>query len=228
MSVKTKLFASSIFSGLLIFSGLSSVEAAENTSSPKAKVTVINNLTGESKAIPVIDKKISTEISPKSINTLERSTVFKESNVKSFVEEHEVFIPSQELGVNSKVPLRGSVTTYDSKGGVQSAGGITAKLNVAYDMGVEKIRLNKVYGSWSPSHGYYLTNRKVNAHTGQLWGYTFSKAPTTNSFSYTTGFGYNRYAGGGDISPRAWSSAVSRVSGMSATYTIQVEFTFPT
>lgn len=224
-----KVITSSLASAIIFLSGVPLTQAEEvSTQTPKVKVTVKNNLTGETKLVKALDKKISSFSALKNTSTAERSVVSTDQSVKSVVEGHEIFIPSEEIGNQKDSNSSIVASTYDTDGKTKNAGGVTARLNVAYDMGTEKIRLNKIYGSWTPSSGYYLTNRKVNAHTGQIWGYKIAKTPTTNSFSYNTGFGYNPYAGGGDISPRAWSSAISHVSGMTATYTIQIEFTFPT
>ncbi|MCC0785062.1 hypothetical protein IR152_18865 [Clostridioides sp. ES-S-0108-01] len=129
----------------------------------------------------------------------------------------EVFIPIGEL-----------ITPFESTGGTHTSGGVTAKLNVDYDVNStnEKVRLNRVYGSWTPNSSLYtLSNRSVNAHSGVITGKKLTKSPTSNTFSYTTGWGYNDRAWGNNA-PRAWSSAKIHVQGMTATHTINVEFTY--
>ncbi|RJS50192.1 hypothetical protein CJ483_23370 [Bacillus sp. PK3_68] len=66
----------------------------------------------------------------------------------------------------------------------------------------------------------------VNAHSGSIHGKSLSKAPTSNTFSYTTGWGYNFFATG-QASSRAWSSAKVHITGMTTTHTISLEFTYP-
>ncbi len=188
----------------------------------KVKVTVTNNETGETTVLDPI----------KSIGSIEKKNSIKINSIQSVdnesvVEGHEVFIPIERI---TKKPL-GDITPFDTGSGSKTAGGVTARLSVNYDLAntstQQKIRLNKVYGSWTPSSSmYYLTDREVDAHSGSIHGKTISKEPTSNSFSYLTGFGYNVYATG-QSSPRAWSSAISRISGMTATYTITLDITFP-
>ncbi|MBT2616370.1 MULTISPECIES: hypothetical protein [unclassified Bacillus (in: firmicutes)] len=141
---------------------------------------------------------------------------------------------SIDVGYNFFVPLENEnssgITPFTVTGGLKTSGGITARLNVNYDVSSnkEKIKLNKVYGSWTPSSNMYsLSTRTVNAHSGTIQGKSLpQKKPSSNSFTYTTGWGYNYFATG-QASPRAWSSAKAHISGMTATHTIKLEFTYP-
>lgn len=176
----------------------------------KVKISITNNQTGETKVLDPITANHSTKI-----NSIQ-------SNDESVVVGYEVFVPIENSNSSGITPL-------DVSGGSKTAGGVTARLNVDYDVSSngEQIRLNKVYGSWTPSDSmYYLTDRKVEAHSGAIWGKNLSKTPTSNTFSYTTGWGYNYFAGG-QASPRAWSSTTIHISGMTATYTITLEITYP-
>lgn len=166
------------------------------------KLTITNNETGETKVIEDPISTSNTESKGKLVKGYEFLAPIEDSNSSDF-------------------------TTYDNTGGSKTGGGVTANLYVDYNISGEKIRVNKVWGSWVPSaQMYYLTNRKVDAHSGAVWGSNLSKTPTANSFSYTTGWGYNYFAGG-QSSPRAWTSAIAHVSGMSTTYTITLEITYP-
>ncbi|MBS2771132.1 hypothetical protein KFV09_06175 [Anoxybacillus rupiensis] len=187
----------------------------------KVKISITNNQTGETK---VLDP--TTANHDAKINSIQ-------SKDKSKVVGYEVFVPIENSNSSDSENKGDSnpsdVSLLDVTGGSKTAGGVTAKLNVDYDISSngEKIRLNKVYGSWTPSDSmYYLTDRKVEAHSGAVWGNNLSKTPTSNTFSYTTGWGYNYFAGG-QGSPRAWSSAIIHITGMSATYTITLEITYP-
>lgn len=74
---------------------------------------------------------------------------------------------------------------------------------------------------------FRLSNRSVNAHSGSALGTSLpAKNPTSNSFNYTTGFGWNMF-GGGDGSPRAWSSVKVSITGMTSTSTVKLDITFP-
>lgn len=175
----------------------------------QVKISVTNDQTGEVTFFSPLEAQKSAKV-----NSIK-------AHNKSIEVGYDVFIPTEFLNPSG-------IQLSDSKGGQSTSGGVTAKLYVDYDVSAnnEKVKLNKVYGSWNPSSSlYYLTNRKVDAHSGYGTGNKLSKTPTSNSFSYTTGWGYNNRLLG-DLSPRAWSSATVNVSGMSATHTIKVEFTY--
>ncbi|MBC6316971.1 hypothetical protein [Listeria grandensis] len=192
--------------------------ATENEPAPESQsiesndvvITITNNQTGEVTIVTPTETP-SLEIDPDSSD---------DPFADSLQENYDVYIP-----IESTENIR---TARDAFGNMKTAGGVTAKLNVDYNTSAnnENVRLNKVYGSWKPSNNmYYLTDRKVGAHSGVGYGKTINKAPTSNSFSYTTGFGYNKRVWG-QAAPRAWNSAKIHVSGMTATYTIKVEFTY--
>lgn len=199
---------------LFLFGFLSTKPSYASTNlsySEKVKVTVTNDQTGET-TVSVLDpndKNNKIKINPISSNL---------SSSQSKVVGYDVFIPFSP-----------EITPFDDTGGSKYEGGVTARINVNYDVSAntEKVRLNKVYGGWTPSSSIYsLSNRTVNAHSGAIHGRSLAKNPTSNTFSYTTGWGYNFFATG-DGSPRAWTSAKVRVTGMTATHTIKLEITFP-
>ncbi|KNF09411.1 hypothetical protein CLPU_3c01890 [Gottschalkia purinilytica] len=177
--------------------------------SSQVKITVTNNETGETTVLNPIETKNNMKV-----NSIR-------SNNESLTVGYDVFVPIED-------PNSTGITPFDTAGGSKTSGGVTAKLYVDYDVSGnnEQVRLNRVYGSWTPSSSlYYLTNREVGAHSGFLTGKSMKKNPTSDTFSYTTGWGFNdRFWG--DASPRAWSSAIARVHGMTATHTISVEFTY--
>ncbi|NLJ98912.1 MAG: hypothetical protein GX320_06575 [Tissierellia bacterium] len=175
----------------------------------QVKITIINDQTGETKVLN--SKDIENNVEVNSIR----------SNEESMTVGYDIFIPVEDLNPKGITPL-------DTTGGSKTSGGITARLYVNYDVSSnnERIRLNRVYGSWTPKSSlYYLTNRVVNAHSGAIYGKKLTKYPTSNSFSYTTGWGYN-YRALGSASPMAWSSAKAHVHGMTLTHTIIVEFSY--
>ncbi len=175
----------------------------------EATVTITNDQTGE---VTILD----SEETKKNLKIKKGNSKKGEEKSANF----EIFVPIEDPSL---------VTPFLVDGGLKTAGGVTATLNVNYDLrnSNQEIRLNRVYGTWKPSSNmYYLTNRQVNAHSGSVWGKSISRTPTSNIFGYSTGWGYNLF-GGGDGSPRAWNSAKINISGMTATYTIKVEITFP-
>ena len=173
----------------------------------EVKVSVTNNQTGEVTYLQAEDVSITT-------NSIQSTSTGKQVG-------YDVFVPLGKVDPALISPL-------DTDGRTKTEGGVKAKLTVDYDVSAdnERVRLNKVYGGWYPTHTmYYMTSRKVNAHTSPILGKTLKKTPDKDTFSYTTGWGYNDRVWG-EAAPRAWSSAVIKISGMTATHTIKVEFTF--
>ena len=173
----------------------------------QVRISITNNQTGEVTYLQAEDV-VSTITSVQSTST--GKTV-----------GYDVYVPISKIDPSIITPL-------DTDGRTKTEGGVKAQLSVNYDVSSdnERVRLNKVYGGWYPTHSMYsVTSRKVNAHSGAMTGKTLKRTPDKNTFSYTTGWGYNDRVWG-EAAPRAWSSAVIRISGMSATHTIKVEFTY--
>lgn len=176
---------------------------SDGLNSGQVKVTITDDETGETSTL-------SQEYIKENLKVISTRSIGESQEVG-----YEVFIPIEEA------------STRDVDGSSKTTGGVTAKLYVDYDVNStnEKVRLNKVYGSWVPGSMYYLTNRSVSAHSGVPYGKKISRTPSSNKFSYTTGWGYNLRIWG-DSAPRAWSDAKINISGMTATKTIHVEFTY--
>lgn len=174
-----------------------------------ATVTLTNNETGEKTSIDTTEAEV--EVIPK------LSTFSLGDNSNSA--EYEIFVP---------IPSS-EITPFASAGGTKNSGGVTAKINADYTLNSkgDQIKVTKIYGSWVPSSSTYtVTNRAIGAHSSFVaGGQKLSKKPTSNSFSYNTGWGYNIRMKNGNA-PRAWSDAVIKVSGMSSTHSLSVEVTF--
>lgn len=126
----------------------------------KVKVLITNDETGE-----------ITELNPLDPNNGVEIDKIESDNKGSTVEGYDVFIPVEESNPSG-------ITSYISSGGNKTSGGVTAKLNVNYDVSSngEKIKLNKVYGSWKPSSSMYIvTSRSVTAHSGTFHGKKIQK-----------------------------------------------------
>lgn len=76
---------------------------------------------------------------------------------------------------------------------------VDTRLYINYDVSAnnEKVRLNSASVSWTVTHSmYYLNNRMVEARSGSIVGQRITRYPSTNTFNYATGFGYNDRIGG--------------------------------
>ncbi|MDW0110060.1 hypothetical protein [Sporosarcina aquimarina] len=178
------------------------------------QVSITNDQTGETTFLDPIVTEITK---PFSVNS-DKNSVDSENNS---VEGYEVFIPLEFLNPSDIKP-------FVQEGKDKKENGVTAKIFVDYVLNASgtQIRLDSVWGSWTPDSMYVVTNRKVNAHSSTYWGYKLSKTPAYNTFFYNTGFNYNTRVLG-DGGPRAWSSAKVHVTGMEgSTHTITVDFNF--
>lgn len=167
-------------------------------------------------AIATVENLTTGEIQYYNLNKVSATKMYSTQD-DSLTESYEVFIPLDNPFI---------IRPLDNTGGTQTSYGVTATLNVEYEVNStnEQVKAKRVYGSWTPSATfYYLENRYVMLHAGTMSGNKIEKYPTQNSFSYTTGWGFN-YRYWGDLSPRAISEANVRISGMSSyNYLITVD-----
>lgn len=182
-----------------LFVSVNKINASET---PKVNAYLTNIRTGEVKKLAVKETKIPNKSK-------------SSSNSKQKV-EFEVFAP-----IISPSPR-------DSGGGSKTEGGVTTTVSATYDTNASgKIKVSQFSGSWKPSSSMYTVgNRQAGVHSGQPYGHSMTKAVSSNSYSYNTGWGYNVYVGG-DSSPRVWNSAIISVTGMTSTYKLELEKTFP-
>lgn len=201
---------------LILGFSFSVTTSAETNSKNNVEVIITNDDTGETKNI---DPK---EINKLNINELDTvNNNINESDIVNNVEGYEVFIPIESDESSS------GITPFYENGSSKDEGGVNAKLFIDYSKKSNgQIRVNSVSGSWTPNDNIYkVSNRKVIAHNGGLPGTglkKLSKTPTSNSFSYNTGWGFQNTPDGPD-GPMAESTAKIKVSGMSGTsHTITV------
>lgn len=125
----------------------------------------------------------------------------------------------------------GGIALFKTAGGTQGTGSASARVTVDYDTrtvsGKREIRINRVYGGWTPlQSGVTFRSREVFYGAGipMSGAYSATRTPTSNSFSYATGWGWVEHypvlpaCGSG---PRAFTSARFGVSGM-ASFTLEV------
>lgn len=159
------------------------------TENVKVIATATNTKTGES--LPVEITPLVPDIMP-----------YSDSN--AITVGYEIFVPVEDGS---------SIMPLDSGSSSQERSGATATMTVTFYLRNEQIQVVGFSGGWSGSSDlYYFTGRNVGVTSGAL-GNRVDKYPTSNTFSYTTGWGYTTYVLG-DVGPYAWSDATGWISGM--------------
>lgn len=163
----------------------------------------------------------------------------------TYIDEEAAGVTQSVLGneasaeFNVEVPISGpelesgdQMSTFDIEESIIESGGVTARLTVDYDIGRSgndyTIRVNRVYGGWTPaSNLYVLSNRSHGAHGGINSPTNVLSYETTtnfNNFNRTTNWGYGvlMYA---EAAPRAWSEVLVTIPGMGGQNRINLEIT---
>lgn len=114
----------------------------------------------------------------------------------------------QSIETTFKIPSNSKSNggTYKDNGDVYA----TITLNYNYLSGTDQIKINTLSGSWTPENTFIvIDNRKTGCHDGVPYGNSITRYPTSNTFSYNTGWGYvDFYPGYPPISGvRAYSEA---------------------
>ncbi|WP_157559477.1 hypothetical protein [Microbacterium sp. Root322] len=100
----------------------------------------------------------------------------------------EARIPSTESSAASTKP--GAIAPLSSVGGNHDNGSVKSSITIQYTLKGDQIRTEKVTGSWTPDPGFGLKDRKVEIYSGGGVPSIIKKAPTANSYSYNTGWGF--------------------------------------
>jgi hypothetical protein len=220
MKLKISMISSSLCLAILAFFtlGISTSYADEFIENEvKVKVTVTNNETGEVRVAEEYIEKVS------SIQT-NTFTIQSDDSV-NYDAGFDVFVPIEDEDEEM------IITPFANKGSTKTSGGVTARVSANYDIrnNGQEIRVNKMMGGWTPSHSMYIVEGKkasVTNGAGQGKRLNSTFASNVRGFEVPTGWGYNYFIGG-DASPRAWTNAVVRVSGMNGTHNLEVEVLFP-
>lgn len=132
---------------------------------------------------------------------------------------------NQSVNVIFKIPQIGVMA---DEGSDRGNGDVSAHLNLNYDydQSQETIRINRLSGYWNPSNQFILIDSRVTGcHDGRpIGGKSLTKYPTSNTFSYSTGWGYVPWYPVDDETsgPRAYSDARVIVPGMGSGYMISL------
>ena len=137
-----------------------------------------------------------------------------------------------EYDMTLKLPADNGIMLCDSVTNEQEESSIRAKIKLTYSWANNKndIKISNVSGSWECTSSQYsmsFSNRTVGVNDGRMLGTgkSITEHPTTNTFSYNTGWGYVQYypqSTNALTGPRAYSEATGSINGMGGSYTIFV------
>ena len=144
-----------------------------------------------------------------------KNVIVANQDGQSFTEETTVTFSVPKNGI---APLISDTAISDTD--------VTSTIKIDYTRVEDKIRVNKVSGSWVPASSLmHIYDREVHYGDGAPSGHVAHKYPTTNSFSYTTGWSYVIwYPASSDAmtGARAYSRAMVEVSGMGTPHSLEV------
>ena len=174
-------------------------------------VKVVDNLTNERIEYDIADEQVTSSISDQNMKTGEQKV---------------------EYDMTLKLPADNGIMLCDSVTNEQEESSIRAKIKLTYSWANNKndIKISNVSGSWECTSSKYsmsFSNRTVGVNDGRPLGTgkSITEHPTSNTFSYNTGWGYVQYNPQSTTAmtgPRAYSEATGSINGMGGSYTIFV------
>ena len=174
-------------------------------------VKVVDNLTNEIIEYDIADEQVTSSISDQNMKTGEQKV---------------------EYDMTLKLPADNGIMLCDSVTNEQEESSIRAKIKLTYSWANNKndIKISNVSGSWECTSSQYsmsFSNRTVGVNDGRPLGTgkSITEHPTSNTFSYNTGWGYVQYNPQSTTAmtgPRAYSEATGSIDGMGGSYTIFV------
>lgn len=189
------------------------VKAMESQQSNETTVhvKVVDNLTNEIIEYDIADEQVTSSISDQNMKTGEQKV---------------------EYDMTLKLPADNGIMLCDSVTNEQEESSIRAKIKLTYSWANNKndIKISNVSGSWECTSSKYsmsFSNRTVGVNDGRPLGTgkSITEHPTSNTFSYNTGWGYVQYNPQSTTAmtgPRAYSEATGSINGMGGSYTIFV------
>lgn len=189
------------------------VKAMESQQSNETTVhvKVVDNLTNEIIEYDIADEQVTSTISDQNMKTGEQKV---------------------EYDMTLKLPADNGIMLCDSVTNEQEESSIRAKIKLTYSWANNKndIKISNVSGSWECTSSQYsmsFSNRTVGVNDGRPLGTgkSITEHPTSNTFSYNTGWGYVQYYPQSTTAmtgPRAYSEATGSINGMGGSYTIFV------
>lgn len=176
-------------------------------------VKVVDNLTNEIIEYDIADEQVTSSISDQNMKTGEQKV---------------------EYDMTLKLPADNGIMLCDSVTNEQEESSIRAKIKLTYSWANNKndIKISNVSGSWECTSSKYsmsFSNRTVGVNDGRPLGTgkSITEHPTSNTFSYNTGWGYVQYNPQSTTAmtgPRAYSEATGSINGMGGSYTILLQW----
>ncbi|MCT1363232.1 MULTISPECIES: hypothetical protein [Microbacterium] len=126
----------------------------------------------------------------------------------------ETRVPSPPVPSAPVIP--GVVAPRSSVGGNHDNGSVKSSITITYSLNSkgDQIRTEKVTGRWTPDPGFALQGRKVEIYSGGGSPSIIKKAPTTNTYSYNTGWGFQTKPPQNSLtSPRVLAEVKFKLSG---------------
>ena len=211
---KYKKVASYVLS-MILASSLSGMPVKAMESQQRNETTVhvkvVDNLTNEIIEYDIADEQVTSSISDQNMKTGEQKV---------------------EYDMTLKLPADNGIMLCDSVTNEQEESSIRAKIKLTYSWANNKndIKISNVSGSWECTSSKYsmsFSNRTVGVNDGRPLGTgkSITEHPTSNTFSYNTGWGYVQYNPQSTTAmtgPRAYSEATGSIDGMGGSYTIFV------
>ncbi|WP_067842040.1 hypothetical protein [Amphibacillus sediminis] len=149
--------------------------------------------------------------------TITELTTIKENEDGTITESYEVDVAIPQFHFR---PM-------DSVGGSKTEGYVKASLDITYFLRDKKseIKITKFSGKWEPQQSYMkVSNRVASVNDGRgLFSKTIRKRPTSNSFSYNTGWDYVTYVPHSTdlyTGPRGYTEATLKPEGMGGSYNL--------
>lgn len=174
-------------------------------------VKVVDNLTNEIIEYDIADEQVTSSISDQNMKTGEQKV---------------------EYDMTLKLPADNGIMLCDSVTNEQEESSIRAKIKLTFDILISFLLFAQEYvsGSWECTSSKYsmsFSNRTVGVNDGRPLGTgkSITEHPTSNTFSYNTGWGYVQYNPQSTTAmtgPRAYSEATGSINGMGGSYTIFV------
>lgn len=138
--------------------------------------------------------------------------------------------------VSFDLPIENNSMARNSISQEQEEASVRATFKMVYYLSSDKenIKITNFSGPWectSSAYSMTFSNRVASVNAGQsIWADTIKKYPTSNSFSYDTGWGYVPYypACTDALSgARGYSEATATIDGMGGSYNISVFVAVP-